>query len=50
MVVSADIIPSHFLTAAIGYIAGLGQAGSALLPFITGAIANSAGIWSLQPL
>lgn len=34
----------------IGWIAGFGQAGSALLPFITGTIANKSGIVSLQPL
>lgn len=29
---------------------GFGQAGSALLPFMTGALANKFGINSLQPL
>ena len=38
------------LTGGIGWIAGFGQAGSALLPFITGAIASERGISSLQPL
>lgn len=34
----------------IGWIAGFGQAGSALLPFMTGAIASKSGISALQPL
>jgi fucose permease len=44
------IIPHWLLTGSIGWIAGLGQAGSALLPFITGALAARFGIQSLQPL
>ncbi|KAJ7778299.1 MFS general substrate transporter [Mycena metata] len=34
----------------IGWIAGLGQTGSAILPFVTGAIASKTGIRTLQPL
>ena len=34
----------------IGWIAGLGQAGSAAIPFTTGALAASVGIWTLHPL
>lgn len=44
------ILPPWTLTGAIGWIAGFGQAGSALFPFITGALANKVGIMSLQPL
>jgi fucose permease len=44
------VIPQPLLTGSIGWIAGLGQAGSALLPFITGALASRFGIQSLQPL
>lgn len=47
---SARILPQWLLTGCIGWIAGFGQAGSAFLPFLTGAIASSKGIWSLQPL
>ncbi|KAJ3501078.1 hypothetical protein NLJ89_g9503 [Agrocybe chaxingu] len=43
-------LPRRILTGSIGWIAGFGQAGSALLPFITGAIASSRGLKSLQPL
>jgi len=47
---AARILPPWLLTGCIGWIAGLGQAGSALLPFLTGAIASRTGISSLQPL
>jgi len=46
---SARILPRWLLTGAIGWIAGLGQAGSALIPFVTGALAGKFGIGSLQP-
>lgn len=44
------ILPRWLLTGSIGWIAGFGQAGSAILPFITGALASKFGIKSLQPL
>ncbi|KAF9010235.1 MFS general substrate transporter, partial [Cyathus striatus] len=44
------ILPAWLLTGSIGWIAGFGQAGSAILPFMTGAIANKHGIKSLHPL
>lgn len=47
---SAKLLPPWLLTGSIGWIAGLGQAGSALLPFMTGALAARFGIQSLQPL
>jgi len=50
MNVSGRILPRWLLTGCIGWIAGLGQAGSAALPFMTGAIASKTGIKSLQPL
>ncbi|KII90245.1 hypothetical protein PLICRDRAFT_159682 [Plicaturopsis crispa FD-325 SS-3] len=43
------VLPQWLLTGSIGYIAGFGQAGSAVLPFVTGAMASSVGIKSLQP-
>ncbi|KAL1722942.1 major facilitator superfamily domain-containing protein [Schizophyllum commune] len=46
---AARILPAWLLTPSIGWIAGFGQAGSAVLPFITGALAQSTGIGSLQP-
>ncbi|KAI0087346.1 MFS general substrate transporter [Irpex rosettiformis] len=47
---TAKILPHSLLTGSIGWIAGVGQAGSAIVPFITGAIASKAGIASLQPV
>ncbi|KAI0716684.1 MFS general substrate transporter [Earliella scabrosa] len=44
------VLPPWLLTGSIGWIAGFGQAGSALLPFLTGALASKTGIKSLQPL
>ena len=40
----------HTGVGSIGWIAALGQTGSAFFPFLTGAIASKAGIGSLQPL
>jgi len=47
---AARILPRLVLTGSIGWIAGLGQAGSAAIPFMTGALAASSGIWTLHPL
>ncbi|KAH0839564.1 MFS general substrate transporter [Lanmaoa asiatica] len=44
------VFPRWLLTGAIGWIAGSGQAGSALVPFMAGAIASKAGIATLQPV
>ncbi|KAI0365063.1 hypothetical protein BV20DRAFT_973625 [Pilatotrama ljubarskyi] len=47
---AGHVLPPWLLTGCIGWIAGFGQAGSAFLPFLTGAVASKAGIKSLQPL
>ncbi|KAF9051744.1 MFS general substrate transporter [Panaeolus papilionaceus] len=47
---ASRILPRWILTGSIGWIAGFGQAGSAVLPFMTGAIAEKHGLHSLQPL
>ena len=47
---TTKILPRWLLTGAMGYIAGVGQAGSAVLPFLTGILASKFGISSLQPL
>lgn len=47
---SRKVVPRWIYTGAIGWICGIGQAGSAALPFITGAVADAVGISSLQPL
>ncbi|KAG1748272.1 MFS general substrate transporter [Suillus paluster] len=44
------VLPPWLLTGAIGWIAGVGQAGSALVPFMVGAIAQNSGIKTLQPV
>ncbi|KAI0654399.1 major facilitator superfamily domain-containing protein [Cubamyces menziesii] len=44
------VLPPWLLNGCIGWIAGFGQAGSAFLPFLTGALAAKVGIKSLQPL
>ncbi|PVF93675.1 MFS general substrate transporter [Serendipita vermifera] len=44
------VLPRKILTGSIGWIAGFGQAGSAVLPFMTGALASRFGIKALQPL
>ncbi|KAF8191728.1 MFS general substrate transporter [Pholiota molesta] len=43
------ILPAHVLTGAIGWIAGFGQTGSALAPFITGALASRVGLQVMPP-
>ncbi|KAF9256760.1 MFS general substrate transporter [Marasmius fiardii PR-910] len=43
-------LPRWILTGSVGWIAGFGQAGSAVFPFMTGALAGKYGINSLQPL
>ena len=44
------ILPARLLTGSIRWMAGFGQAGSAVFPFVTGAIASKTGIKGLQPL
>ncbi|KAG2008699.1 MFS transporter [Coprinopsis cinerea AmutBmut pab1-1] len=47
---ASRVLPRRILTSSIGWIAGFGQAGSALIPFMTGAISQKHGIKSLHPL
>jgi hypothetical protein len=49
-IIVGRVLPRWLLTGSIGWIAGFGQAGSAVLPFMTGALASRVGIKSLQPL
>ncbi|RDX47216.1 MFS general substrate transporter [Lentinus brumalis] len=49
MLHSTTILPRWLLTGCVGYIASIGQAGSAMLPFLTGLLASKFGIASLQP-
>ncbi|KZT62087.1 MFS general substrate transporter [Calocera cornea HHB12733] len=48
--VSRQILPRGLLSGAIGWIGSFGQAGSAVFPFITGALAQKYGIKILQPM
>ncbi|KAI5123262.1 hypothetical protein M0805_001351 [Coniferiporia weirii] len=50
MNVTGRLIPPWLLNGSIGWISSFGYAGSALLPFITGALASRFGIVSLQPV
>ncbi|KAI0741091.1 hypothetical protein C8Q76DRAFT_607788, partial [Earliella scabrosa] len=47
---SRKVLPPWLLSGSIGWIAGFGQAGSAFLPFLTGAFASRFGIEVMQPL
>ncbi|KAG2009701.1 MFS transporter [Coprinopsis cinerea AmutBmut pab1-1] len=47
---ASRVLPSYILTGAIGWIAAFGQAGSAIVPFMAGAIAQKHGISSLHPV
>lgn len=43
-------LPPDLHSGAIGMVASMGQVGSAIMPFITGGIAQRHGVWILQPL
>ncbi|KAJ3726717.1 MFS general substrate transporter [Lentinula raphanica] len=45
----ARVLPPYLFTGGMGWITGVGTAGSAALPFITGILASKYGIKSLQP-
>ncbi|KAJ7601086.1 major facilitator superfamily domain-containing protein [Mycena floridula] len=47
---TARVIPQWLLPGSMGWIAGFGQAGSALLPFIVGTVSQKVGIESFPPL
>ncbi|KAF8609125.1 MFS general substrate transporter [Ceratobasidium sp. AG-I] len=50
MNITGTIVPKRILTGSIGWIASFGQAGSAVFPFITGAVAQKHGVKVLQPI
>ncbi|WVW78707.1 hypothetical protein I302_100667 [Kwoniella bestiolae CBS 10118] len=50
MNVVVEIIPGELQGGTIGWIASLGQAGSAIMPFMVGAISERYGVWTLQPI
>ena len=47
---SKNVLPKWLFTGSVGWISGVGQTGSAILPFITGLLASRFGISALQPL
>jgi hypothetical protein len=44
------VLPRWLLTGSISWIAGFGQVGSVVLPFITGVFSSKFGVKNLQPL
>ncbi|KAJ1311653.1 hypothetical protein OPQ81_010128 [Rhizoctonia solani] len=50
MNITGTIVPKRILTGSIGWIASFGQAGSAVFPFMTGALAQKHGVRVLQPM
>ncbi|CAE6416267.1 unnamed protein product [Rhizoctonia solani] len=47
---TSNIVPRRILTGSIGWIASFGQVGSAVFPFMTGALAQKYGVKVLQPM
>lgn len=45
---TAAVLEPKLAGGAIAYIAAFGQCGSALFPWVTGALASKFGVWSLQ--
>lgn len=50
MNVAAEVLPKWILAGSIGFVASVGQIGSALFPFLTGLLATRRGVQVLQPL
>ncbi|GAB1521107.1 hypothetical protein RhiTH_004198 [Rhizoctonia solani] len=50
MNVTNTIVPKRIITESIGWIASFGQAGSAVFPFMTGALAEKHSVKVMQPL
>lgn len=50
VVAAAKLLPSDSHVSVIGFAAAFGGAGGAIIPFGIGAIANSRGVWVLQPV
>lgn len=44
------LIPHWLTVGAVGWIGAVGQMGSAIVPFVTGALSSKFGVVSLQPL
>ncbi|CAE6460672.1 unnamed protein product [Rhizoctonia solani] len=50
MKVTSGLVPQRVLTGCIGWISSSGQVGSAVFPFMTGALAQKYGVKVLQPM
>ncbi|KAK5740400.1 hypothetical protein LTR17_004663 [Elasticomyces elasticus] len=48
--VFTKLLPGNLQTMAIGFISGAGSSGGALVPFLTGLIAQASGTWVLHPI
>ncbi|CAE6389133.1 unnamed protein product [Rhizoctonia solani] len=48
--VTSGLVPKRVLTGCIGWISSSGQVGSAVFPFMTGALAQKHGVKVLQPM
>ncbi len=49
IMVATKLLPRRLHVSAIGFVAAFGGSGAAVFPFIVGAIAQSEGVWVLQP-
>ncbi|KAJ1311160.1 hypothetical protein OPQ81_009661 [Rhizoctonia solani] len=48
--ITSGLVPKRVLTGCIGWITSSGQVGSAVFPFVTGALAQKHGVKVLQPI
>lgn len=44
------LVPHWLMVGTVGWIGAVGQAGSAIIPFVTGTLSSKFGVISLQPL
>lgn len=49
IMVATKLLPRRLHVSAIGFVAAFGSSGAAVFPFVVGAIAQSKGVWVLQP-
>ncbi|KAK3112853.1 hypothetical protein LTR53_010431 [Teratosphaeriaceae sp. CCFEE 6253] len=48
--VFTKLLPGNLQTMAIGFISGAGSSGGAVVPFLTGLVAQASGTWVLHPV
>ena len=44
------LLPANLQVFAIGFISSMGSSGGAVVPFLTGLVAQAAGTWVLHPI